>query len=200
MTTGSGFRPKGRAARAGEDEAATQTDRHTDRHTDRLSLSHTLGSSSCRAPVPRWEQVGSLIPAHGAPAPLRGRARDLRGQLGAQGTRRTPGASSSARPTAAATGVPGARGWPGDARPAGRARARPSPALRPSPRAARGARRRRAPASLGISLPAGPGDPGNFPGAVASCPRPVGDGGPGASAAWTHFFGCFSLFGLRFRA
>lgn len=174
-------------------------------HTYTHSHIHTLGSSSSSTPAPRWEQCRSLTPGRGA-----GRQRPFLegsrppGQLGEQGE----GAHAPrllARPplTAAATG--GRRGLgSGDAPPAGRGLAcAPPPPSRPSPRAARGARRRRAPASRGISPPARPPAPGiraTFPCSVAGNPRQGGDGRLGTSAMWTHFFGCFSLFGLRFRA
>lgn len=125
-------------------------------HTYTHSHIHTLGSSSSSTPAPRWEQCRSLKPGRGA-----GRQRPFLegsrppGQLGEQGE----GAHAPrllARPplTAAATG--GRRGLgSGDVPPAGRGLAcAPPPPSRPSPRAARGARRRRAPASRGISPPA----------------------------------------------
>lgn len=182
MTTGSGFQPRGKR------QGGRGCDTHS--HTHALSYTRLLLLSGPGAQVGAGRQPHA---AAGASAPP---GKGLR----PPGTARRAGDRAHARhllirPPRRPRRL-GSRGL-GDGRGCStrrpRARARPSPAFRPSPRAARRARRRQAPASLGISLLAGPGDPGNFPGTA-------GGGDPGASAAWTHFFGCFSLFGLRFRA
>lgn len=147
--------------------------------------------------MPRWEQVGSLMPQP-APAPLRGRACDLRGQLGAQATGRTPGTSSSNRPDG--RGDWGPRDRPGMLyTPAAGSRA-PLPRRPPLPPGRpRGAQEASA-RDPGNQPARWPWGSGQLPGHRRGLPRPAGGGDPSASAAWTHFFGCFSLFGLRFRA
>lgn len=72
------------------------------------------------------------------------------------------------------------------------------PAPPPGPPAGRAGGERRRPG--GSALGRGWEIRATFPSVVAGCLGPYGGRGPGSSATWTHFFGCFSLFGLRFRA
>lgn len=69
--------------------------------------------------------------------------------------------------------------------------ARPSPATPPPGRPRARSRRARRPRAR---------QPATFPARRRRRRPRAGGAGPGGGQAWTHFFGCFSLFGLRFRA
>lgn len=144
-------------------------------------------------PAPGVREPGAGAPPRKGPRP--------QGQPSAQGRRARP-APPRRRPDRHGDGGPGSSGGrgaggAGGSSPAGRGLARaPPPKAAPPPGrppARRAGGERRVP---GDQPARRPGNSGNFPGGVPSGPGPGQGGHPG----WTHFFGCFSLFGLRFRA